>query len=209
MRNHRMRPKTGHAALAALVTLAAVLLLGAKAIAIETLSYETIARDGDMELRDYPAHVVVETQSEGDLHQASGEAFGKLFRYIRGANVSGRKLAMTAPVLTEPLQTSMPDDGPGKYRTAFCIPVELAASAPIPASPDLLLRAVPPTRMAAIRYSGTWSQSLYEEKLQTLRSWMRAKDLPSSGLPILARYDPPFKPWFLRRNEVLIPTARP
>ena len=199
----------GGAVGAALVTLAAVLLLEANAIAIETLSYETIARDGDVELRDYPEHVVVETQVDGDLHRASGEAFGKLYQYIRGANVSGRKIAMTAPVLTEPLQTSMQDDAPGKYRTAFCIPIELAASAPIPASPDLLLRTVPHTRMAAIRYSGTWSQSLYEEKLQTLRSWMKAEGLPSNGPPILARYDPPFKPWFLRRNEVLIPTTRP
>ena len=201
----RMRLKTGRAAVA--VTLAAVLLFGANAIAIETLAYETIARDGDMELRDYPEHVVVETQVVGDLHRASGEAFGKLYRYIRGDNVSGRKFAMTAPVLTEPLQASQ-DDSPGKYRTAFCIPVELAASAPTPVSPDLLLRTVPLTRMAAIRYSGTWSQSLYEEKLQTLRFWMKAKGLPSSGPPILARYDPPFKPWFLRRNEVLIPTDR-
>lgn len=205
----RTRLKTDRAAVAALVTLAAVLLLEANAIAIETLSYETIARDGDMELRDYPSHVVVETQVDGDLRRASGEAFGKLYQYIRGANVSGRKLAMTAPVLTEPLQISMQDDVPGKYRTAFCIPVELAAAAPTPASPDVSLRTVPPTRMAAIRYSGTWSQSLYEEKLQTLRSWMKAKGLPSGGPPILARYDPPFKPWFLRRNEVLIPTTRP
>lgn len=205
----RTRLEMSRAVTAALVTLAAVLLLEANAIAIETLSYETIARDGDMELRDYPSHVVVETQVYGDLHHASGEAFGKLFQYIRGANVGGRKLAMTAPVLTEPLQTSMQDDAPGKYRTAFCIPAELAASAPTPASPDVLLRTVPPVRMAAIRYSGTWSQSLYEEKLQTLRSWMMAKGLPTSGPPILARYDAPFKPWFLRRNEVMIPTARP
>ena len=115
---------------------------------------------------------------------------------------------MAAPVLTGPLQTSMQDDAPGKYRTAFCLPVELAASAPTPASPDLLLRTVPLTRMAAIRYSGKWSPSLYEEPQQTLRSWMKAKGLPSSGPPILARYDPPFTLWFLRRNEGLIPTAR-
>ncbi len=204
-----MRLKMGHGAVAELVMLAAVLLIGDNAIAIETLSYETIARDGDMELRDYPAHVLVETQGDGDLRRASGEAFGKLYQYIRGANVSGRKFAMTAPVLTEPLQTSVQDDGPAKYRTAFCIPVELADSAPRPASPELLVRAVPPTRMAAIRYSGTWSQSLYEKKLQTLRSWMKTRGLRASGPPILARYDPPFKPWFLRRNEVLIPTARP
>ena len=28
--------------------------------------------------------------------------------------------------------------------------------------------------------------------------------LEEAGEPIWARYDPPFKPWFLRRNEILI-----
>jgi hypothetical protein len=27
----------------------------------------------------------------------------------------------------------------------------------------------------------------------------------AAGKPIWARYDPPFMPWFMRRNEVLIP----
>jgi hypothetical protein len=28
------------------------------------------------------------------------------------------------------------------------------------------------------------------------------------GEPVLARYNPPFTPWFMRRNEVLIPVER-
>jgi hypothetical protein len=29
--------------------------------------------------------------------------------------------------------------------------------------------------------------------------------MQATGEPVWARYDPPFKPWFMRRNEILIP----
>ena len=56
--------------------------------------------------------------------------------------------------------------------------------------------------MAAIRTSGLWSQANFDEHLAKLESALRAADLAWSGEPMLARYDPPLKPWFLRRNEV-------
>jgi hypothetical protein len=59
--------------------------------------------------------------------------------------------------------------------------------------------------VAALRYSGTWSQQRYENHKSELESWIAAHGWHPAGEPILARYDPPFKPWFLRRNEVLIP----
>jgi hypothetical protein len=32
--------------------------------------------------------------------------------------------------------------------------------------------------------------------------------LKLTGEPVYARYDPPFMPWFLRRNEILVEIAR-
>ena len=34
-----------------------------------------------------------------------------------------------------------------------------------------------------------------------------ANNLKVIGEPVWARYNPPFTPWFLRRNEILIPIA--
>ncbi|MFZ4397508.1 MAG: heme-binding protein, partial [Kiritimatiellia bacterium] len=58
------------------------------------------------------------------------------------------------------------------------------------------------------RYSGTWGQQRYEQNLARLREWMKAQDLTPVGDPVWARYNPPFTPWFLRRNEVLVPVEQ-
>jgi hypothetical protein len=55
-----------------------------------------------------------------------------------------------------------------------------------------------------VQYSGTWSQQRYEQNLARLREWMKSKDLTPVGDPVWARYNPPFTPWFLRRNEILV-----
>ena len=62
--------------------------------------------------------------------------------------------------------------------------------------------------MAALKYSGTWSRSRYEEKKALLEKAIQEHDLMPLGEPVFARYNPPFMPWFLRRNEVLMPVER-
>ena len=61
--------------------------------------------------------------------------------------------------------------------------------------------------MAAVRYSGFWSEKGYLKNKQELESWIQERGLAITGDPVWARYNPPFTPWFLRRNEVLIPVA--
>jgi len=51
-----------------------------------------------------------------------------------------------------------------------------------------------------IRYSGTWSQERYAEHLAQLQNALTGAGLKWRGEPVWARYDPPWKPWFLRRN---------
>ena len=62
--------------------------------------------------------------------------------------------------------------------------------------------------MAAVRYSGTWSEDGYEENKALLEDYIQKRGLVKAGEPVWARYDPPFMPWFLRRNEVLIPIEK-
>ncbi len=71
-----------------------------------------------------------------------------------------------------------------------------------PVDPRVQLRLVPAANWAVIRYSGTWSQANYTEHLKQLRASLKAQGVATQGEPVLARYDPPFTPWFMRRNEI-------
>jgi hypothetical protein len=53
-----------------------------------------------------------------------------------------------------------------------------------------------------IRYSGTWTQASYDEHLALLKAILGRSDIATEGEPVLARYNAPFTPWFLRRNEI-------
>jgi len=79
---------------------------------------------------------------------------------------------------------------------------------PRPTDPAVVIREVPAYRAAVIRYSGRWTGKNYQEHLGILREWILENELQVVGEPVWARYDPPFKPWFMRRNEILIPVQQ-
>jgi len=108
---------------------------------------------------------------------------------------------MTAPVAQQA-------DGTG-YRVAFIVPAKYTLdTVPQPIDPTVQIRAVPARIVAVWRYSGRWTTANYQEHEAELRSAIAARGLKVTGEPILARYNPPFMPSFLRRNEVLIPVER-
>lgn len=77
-----------------------------------------------------------------------------------------------------------------------------------PLDPRVKLTQVPGKLKAALSYSDTWSRGRYEGKEKRLQELIRQRGLKISGEPVFARYNPPFMPGFLRRNEVLLPVAR-
>lgn len=75
---------------------------------------------------------------------------------------------------------------------------------PEPTDPRVSLRLLPARTFAVVRYSGTWSKANYEEHLGELKTRMQGEGVAAKGEPVWARYNPPFTPWFLRTNEILI-----
>ena len=121
-----------------------------------------------------------------------------------------RKFAMTAPVTQTATPVRMDMTAPvtqsavaGGMRVQFVLPKEVTlATAPEPIDARVQLRAVPAGTWAVIRYSGTWSQANYLEHLGELNAALQAAGVATRGEPVLARYNAPFTPWFMRRNEI-------
>lgn len=103
-----------------------------------------------------------------------------------------------------------PQSGAGEWLVQFVMPAkETLATLPEPNETNVMLRALPARRFAVIRYSGAWSDANYDEHLALLRAALVREKLSPVGEPVWARYDPPFKPWFLRTNEILLELEKP
>jgi hypothetical protein len=191
-----------------------VIIIGATdAMAIEEAAYQVVKKDGRFEIRDYAPHILAETMVDGDIEEAGNKAFRTLFRYISGANRSQDKVAMTAPVSQEPRGEKIKMTAPvgqqsvqGRWAVSFMMPASFTLETlPIPEDPQISLRQVPARRLAAVRYSGLWSEKNYLRYRDELEAWIHDQGLTTVGEPVWARYNPPFTLWFLRRNEILIP----
>jgi len=193
---------------------AAVIIIGVvDSGAIEEATYKVVKKDNKFEIRDYAPHILAETVVEGDFEEAGNKAFNVLFGYISGDNRSREKLTMTAPVSQEPKGEKIKMTAPvGQQRVqeswavSFMMPASYTLETlPEPEDPKVTLRQVPARRIAAVRYSGFWNEKGYLRYKLELESWIREKGHTIVGDPIWARYNAPFTPWFLRRNEILIP----
>jgi len=185
-------------------------------MALEEARYTVLEREGDFELRQYELQIVAETLVEGDFQDVGNEGFRRLYDYISGKNRKQQAISMTAPVSQEGTSEKIPMTAPvnqeqvgGKWRITFLMPSQFTLETlPEPLDSRVKLTKVPGKLMAALCYSGTWSRGRYEDKEKQLKELIRQRGLNIVGEPVFARYNPPFLPWFLRRNEVLIPVAR-
>jgi hypothetical protein len=185
------------------------------AMAIEEAKYKVVEKDNRFEIRDYTPHILAETIVDGDLEEAGNKAFNRLFRYISGDNRSRKKGAMTAPVSQQPMGEKIKMTAPvgqrrvqEKWAVSFMMPASYTIETlPEPEDQNITLRQVPARRMASVRYSGFWTEKRYLRYKSELESWIKEKGLTIVGDPMWARYNPPFTPWFLRRNEILIPIS--
>jgi|WetSurSiteA1Bulk_404760.scaffolds.fasta_scaffold18365_2 effector-binding domain-containing protein len=203
---------------AALLLLNLVLLAlgGIDAVATEEVKYRVLESSGDFELRQYESSLGAETTVEGDFHEVGNEGFRRLFDYISGKNRKKQSIPMTAPVSQEASSEKIPMTAPvnqekvgGAWRITFLMPSAFTMETlPEPLDSRVKLVKIPGRLMAALSYSGTWSRERYEDKEKRLKELIRQRGLKIEGEPVFARYNPPFMPWFLRRNEVLIPVGQ-
>ncbi|MDX1379978.1 MAG: heme-binding protein [Xanthomonadales bacterium] len=186
--------------LIAFTTLVLGALVSGPVLAVEEARYDVLVEDGAFEVRRYAPAVVAVTEVEAEFENAGQRAFRSLAGYIGGENATDQDIAMTAPV------TQHAADADGRWELAFFMPAEYALDElPAPENQRVQLERWPERTMAAVRYGGTWSTESYREHLAALQAWIAEQGLAIAGAPVWARYNGPFTPWFMRRNEVLIP----
>lgn len=224
--------------------------LGGWAMAVEEAPFELLAKggkDGELQLRRYGATIVAETLVEGDRDAASTQGFKVIADYIFGNNqaagppsqASGgkapggtpsEKIAMTAPVVAEPLNrsqkiamtapvTAEPVGGAAaqaslndatRWRIHFVMPAQYTlGTLPRPNNPAVQLRELPPTVLAVVTYSGLNTAARVQQKTEELQRWIASRNLQPLGAPQLARYDPPWTLPMWRRNEVQVQVREP
>ena len=185
------------------------------ALGVEEPKFRAALAEGDLEIRLYAPVIVAETVVEGDWRTAGNAGFRRLANYIFGGNDGGRKIAMTAPVsqgrpglriaMTAPVAQERRGEN---WVVAVTLPSEYSLDRlPVPDDPAIRLRPVGERRVGAIRFSGSWDAGRFEAKAAELRRWLESKGEATIGEPVAARYDPPWTPWFLRRNEILFELA--
>lgn len=202
------------AALVAIAVLGGVAALTPRpALATETPTYDVVRRWPEAELRRYGPTIVAETRVEGAREGAGSEGFRRLAGYIFGGNRARESIAMTAPValsseriaMTAPVAQAEAD---GAWVVQFTMPSRWTLDTlPVPDDRRVTLREVPGGLVLARRYAGTWSEARYAAEAEALDAVRVHEGMRAVGAPVWARYDPPWKPWFLRRNEVLLPVA--
>ncbi len=179
------------------------------AMAVEEPTYSVESKNPNYEIRNYAPVVVAETKIDSNFENAGNQAFRILAGYIFGANQSNTKIAMTAPVsqsrsekieMTAPVAQTQVDHG---FMIQFTMPNKYTLETlPTPTDPRVHLRSLPPRKVAVLKYSGSWSESRYLEKLKLLREDLKRDQKKVIGEPVFARYNSPFQIWFLRRNEI-------
>lgn len=178
----------------------------------ESVPYERLRTLNGVEIRQYPRTILVETTAPDQRR-----AFRRLFEYISGDNRGGDSISMTAPVqtrngesisMTAPVRSETAATDTDAVRMGFYLPAEYGPeTAPEPTASDVSLVTEPAKRVAVDRFSWYAPAWRVERRTRKLLSTLEREGVEPVGDPYLLRYDDPWTPPFMRRNEAAVAVA--
>ena len=180
---------------------------------VEELAYTVLDDSKEYEIRQIEDHIIAEVTVTGNYKDASNEGFRKVADYIFGNNTGSDKVAMTTPVvnsessekvaMTTPVINSDADADTVTERTiAFVMPSKYTLETlPIPTNQEVTLREVKGQKMAVLKFTWQATAERMEAKKQELADYLERDGL-TAGQFQSARYNPPWTPPFMLRNEV-------
>lgn len=212
-RSEMKRRSLTYAALA----LASLAILPASASArdrVEQPDSQLVAEHDEFEVRRYDARIeaVVRVRAR-NARDASNAGFRILASFIFGNNESREEIEMTSPVgrsqeiaMTAPVGRTR--DGE-QWTISFTMPKRWTMETlPRPKDSRVVIREVPEQLYAIRRFRGSPSESTIAQREVQLREWAVAEGYElSPGPSIYNRYDPPWIPPLVRRNELWVALA--
>ncbi|WP_210401667.1 heme-binding protein [Lacimicrobium sp. SS2-24] len=183
--------------------------------ALEEPTYELNTEFDGIEIRHYDPFLVARMTVSSDFNNAGQEAHDVLLDYLSGNNSQNQKMRMAVPVNQEPasgekIAMAVPvmqgqNQRPDQFTVSFVLPSKYTLETiPQPNDPRVTVTEIPGKIMAVKRYSGFWTQENYRDNEQTLLSALKRHQIRPIDQPVYARYNPPWWPWFMRRNEVMV-----
>ena len=164
---------------------------------VEKVKYSIIKKMPNFEIRKYPELILATAEGEDDI------SFGLLFNYISGNNKVQEKIKMTAPVITsQKIEMTAPVINKENFM-AFIMPSTYDKNTiPLPLDNNVKLKFESEKKLAVIRFGGYTTKNKIRKYKEKLFSELKKNNIKIKGEPILMRYNSPFAPPFLRRNEV-------
>lgn len=110
---------------------------------------------------------------------------------------SGEKIPMTAPVTSEQDKHT--------YRISFTMPSKYTMETlPQPDDERIKIKEMKNKRTAVIQFAGRAKEKLARKEINLLKEWLKENDIEPTSNFIVAQYNQPLVPGFLRHNEVIV-----
>ena len=165
---------------------------------VKKVEYKVLKTIENVEIRKYPTLLLATVFGQPD-----NDAFVILFNYITGSNQQTQKIDMTAPVLTsEKIEMTAPVIS-SKSKMSFVMPTKFnIANLPKPNDPQVIIEELPAANLAVIRFKGYANEKDVNKYKNELLRILTQNNIKTDGEPFLMRYNSPFAPGFMRRNEI-------
>jgi hypothetical protein len=170
----------------------------------ETIPYEITGKAGEIEFRKYPSIVLATADSDGN-----DTGFNLLFAFITGSNHTQHKISMTSPVITSRQIAMMaPVVSDAKSMSFVMPPGQSRDDIPDPLDSRVRITMLPSREVAVFRFRGYAREDEVIAAEERLLDGLKKAAIEPVGGPFLMRYNPPWTPGFLRRNEVAVEITR-
>ena len=160
--------------------------------AYQEAQYKLLSQDGNVEVRLYQKAYLAKYHSRGNRKSAGNKAFMPLFNYIKDGGIP-----MTTPVTLEEVK-------PKEWDVSFFMPAEKTfKDLPKSDNSKIKITEFKEKKMIVYKYTGSINDGNFKKYNTKLMKYIKDHKLKIQDKAVLAAYNAPFTPWFMKRSEIM------